>query len=126
MFFIQKTTFTIILFFCSLNTQVINIPGHSPLFLNVAVLLPSTPKSSIRTYSRTNKVVTRPLEPLLSSPLLLLRYQQASQITYTSVFSPRSQYVLILPLPWKNTKINMFINGDEAGMGGRERGSDIL
>lgn len=113
-------------FFCCLNTQVRNIPGHSPLFLYAAVLLPSTPKSSIRTYSRTNKVVTRPLEPLLSSPLVLLRYQQASQITYTSVFSPRSQYVLILPLPWKNTKINMFINGEEAGTGGRERRSDIL
>lgn len=103
-------------FFCSYSMQVINIPGLPSLFLSYgAILLSSVRKSPIRTYSRTNKVVARPPELLLLSPLLLPHYQQASQITYTSVFSPRSQYVLILPLPWKNTKINRFINGDEVG-----------
>lgn len=104
--------FFLFLFFCSYSMQVINIPGLPSLFLSYGViLLSSVRKSPIRTYSRTNKVVARPPELLLSSPLLLPHYQQPSQITYTSVFSPRSQYVLILPLPWKNTEINRFING---------------
>lgn len=127
MFFIQKQLF---FFFCSYSMQVINIPGP-PLFSVLllllsfwvfwscgAVLLSSAQKSPMRAYSRTNKVMVRSLELLLSSPLLP-HYRQDSQITYTSVFSPRSQYVLILPLPWKNTEINRFINGDvEAGSGG--------
>lgn len=107
--------FFLFFFFCSYSIQVINIPGIL-LFLSYGVVhFSSTRKSPIRTYSRTNKVVARPPQRLLSPLLLLPHYQQASQITYTSVFSPRSQYVLILPLPWKNTEINRFINRDENG-----------
>lgn len=118
-----KNTFTIffflffvLFFFCSYSMQVINIPGIPSNLSYGVVCFSSARKSPIRTYSRTNKVVARPPELLLSSLLLLPHYQQASQITYTSVFSPRSQYVLILPLPWKNTEINRFISGDEVGV----------
>lgn len=109
----------VLFFFLQLQYAGNKYTWNSLCFLSYgAVLFSSARKSPIRTYSRTNKVVARPPELLLSSPLLLPHYQQASQITYTSVFSPRSQYVLILPLPWKNTKINRFINGDEVE-GGR-------
>lgn len=97
--------------FVSSSIQVLNIPGVSS-FLNFVLISWGcrspflSGKSQLRTYSRTNKV---------AAPQLLPRGQQASQITYTSVFSPRSQYVLILPLPWKkNAKINKFINGKAA------------
>lgn len=120
----EKTAITIFclvcfcfLFFCSYGMQVINIPGIPSVGL-YGVLFSSARKSPMRTYSRTNKEVARPPEPLLSSPLLFPHYQQASQITYTSVFSPRSQYVLILPLPWKKYR-NQYVHqwGWSRGLG---------